>query len=423
MIRNLKNINFHFKHFRMKHLFTAALIFLSIQLFAQDASNDSKFKLNWGGFVWYEAFYDTYQSVDTRDGNLLLYPNRPKLDPDGKDLNEVGQFEMVSIQTRLKLNISGPDAFGAKTSGLIETDFEGTSQAIVRTLRLRHAFINLKWEKANLRLGQYWHPLFLTENFPLVLSFGAALPIQPFSRAPQARFNYKTGPTDFMLAALIHGYNRTPGEYDAQRNAGLPEMLFQFKYNSGVLFAGATVGYKVLKPRTETELGYKTDQTLGAYTTQAFLKITTQPIIFKLQGVYGQNLSSYTMIGGYGAKEGTTDALGNFEYTNMETLAAWAEIMSNNPKFNYGFFAGYTENLGFSDNLDQIFLEGRALEMASLLRVSPRVSLTSGPVMIGFEYMYNLAEYGTDFDETMKATASESSENHRFLVAVKYTFK
>ena len=399
---------------------------LNLQQARSQEKKENPFDMTFGGFVRYEAYYDTYKSIDTRDGNLLLYPKRPEYDPNGLDINKTGQLEMASIQTRAKVLVTGPNALGAKVSGYIETDFEGTSQNVVRTLRLRHAFLKMEWGSTRLMLGQYWHPLFVAENFPEVLAFGAALPIQPFSRAPQARINHKAGNFDFMLAAIIHGYNRTPGEYEAQRNAGIPDMQLQLKYKTDNVIAGATAGYKVLKPRLQTGLGYKTDETVGSYNSQAFLKIITRSLIVKGQIVYGENLSSYTMLGAYGVETGSRDIFDNYTYTNMNTVAGWIEIMSDYNTINYGFFAGYTANLGFSDALEYTdtyqITAGRAADMASLIRISPRLTYDAGPLMLGVEYMYNLAEYGTDFDTYYKAVATESSENSRFLFSATYTF-
>ncbi len=45
------------------------------------------------------------------------------LDMNGDDINAGTNFNMLAIQSRISLALSGPDALGAKTSGLIEGDF------------------------------------------------------------------------------------------------------------------------------------------------------------------------------------------------------------------------------------------------------------------------------------------------------------
>jgi len=43
----------------------------------------------------------------------------------------------------MTLGISGVNAFGAKATGLIESEFFGNSESDINELRLRHAFIKL----------------------------------------------------------------------------------------------------------------------------------------------------------------------------------------------------------------------------------------------------------------------------------------
>ncbi|MCK7533463.1 MAG: hypothetical protein MZV63_21735 [Marinilabiliales bacterium] len=82
------------------------------------------------------------------------------------DLNANPSFHILNIQTRIRGDISGPDAFGAKTSGAIEAEFFGTSESDLNGFRLRHAYVQMEWPKVTLLTGQYWHPMFITESFP-----------------------------------------------------------------------------------------------------------------------------------------------------------------------------------------------------------------------------------------------------------------
>ena len=60
---------------------------------------------------------------------------------DMNDLNANPSFHILNIQTRLRGDITGPDAFGAKTSGAIEAEFFGTSESDLNGFRLRHAYV------------------------------------------------------------------------------------------------------------------------------------------------------------------------------------------------------------------------------------------------------------------------------------------
>jgi hypothetical protein len=75
------------------------------------------------------------------------------LDANKVDINAQPNFHILSFQTRVRADISGPDAFGAKISGVIEAEFFGTSEADINGLRLRHAFTKLDWKKSSLLIG------------------------------------------------------------------------------------------------------------------------------------------------------------------------------------------------------------------------------------------------------------------------------
>jgi hypothetical protein len=149
---------------------------------------EKSYGIKFSGFVKTDVFYDTRQTVSIREGHFLLFPAAKDLDADNNDINGKSGFNILSIQTRLLGKITGPDAFGAKTSGLIEADFfgnENSSFSDVNGFRLRHAFVKLNWQKTELLIGQFWHPMFVTDCYPGVISFNTGAPFQPFSRNPQ----------------------------------------------------------------------------------------------------------------------------------------------------------------------------------------------------------------------------------------------
>ena len=86
-------------------------------------------------------------------------------------------------KARLTGKITGPDVVKAKTSALLEADFFGNENlnfADVNGFRLRHAIIKLNWQTTELMVGQYWHPLFVPECFPDVVSFNTGAPFSAF---------------------------------------------------------------------------------------------------------------------------------------------------------------------------------------------------------------------------------------------------
>lgn len=402
-----------------------SIIFLPSLLFSQE---DQKINIGISGFVGYDFFFDTYESYDSRDGEVYLFPKAENLDDQGKDINENLSAQMLAVQSRARVTAAGLNAFGAKAKAVIEGDFLGTGTDYTRLFRLRHAFVQLDWDKAELLTGQTWHPMFVTGCFPGVFSFGAAAPFNPLNRAPQIRYTYKpTKNLDFMGALLYHGDFKSTGPSGAQQNSGIPDVQFQFRFHNDLIYAGFTAGYKVLQPRLVTDtLARKTNETVGSYNLQAFAKITTNPLTIKLEGVYGQNLSNFVMIGGYGASKDPT-IVDDYSYVNLNTLSVWTELITNFDKVNFGLFAGYSANMGAKEDYyslktdDMPYVRGETID--NIYRVSPRIEFSSGKMKFVLEHMMTGAVYGTAFDSKHKATkTADATINHRILFGARYSF-
>ncbi len=178
------------------------LVFSAILAGSVIAQDNTNFGIKFSGFVKTDMFWDSRQTVAAREGHFLLYPANEKLDVEGNDINAKANFNMLSIQTRLRGTITGPDALGAKTSGVIEAAFFGHTEGDINGFRLRHAFVKLNWTKTELLIGQYWHPAFVTYCFPGTVSFNTGAPFVPFTRNPQIRITQKLGNVNLMLTAL-----------------------------------------------------------------------------------------------------------------------------------------------------------------------------------------------------------------------------
>ncbi|MFW5757096.1 MAG: hypothetical protein ACOCYO_00285, partial [Bacteroidota bacterium] len=281
------------------------------------------------GFVSYEAIFDTYRSVETRDGEMYLFPKKPVFDDNGADINKRNKLNMLSLQSRFGFRVDGPEVWGAKLKAILEADFFGIDQSSSRLLRLRLAYLELKWENTGLLAGNAFHPTFVMDCFPANISFAAAVPFHPLNRSPQIRISHNLSQSlSGSLSLLIHGYHNTPGPSDAQRNSGLPDSQIQLRFDKGNFLLGATAGYKFLSPRDSTNAGIATSKTIGSYNLQAFTRVKIQNFIFKLQGLYGENFSHFIMIGGYGAKgtnstENPFDWDADYDYANLCTFSTW----------------------------------------------------------------------------------------------------
>ncbi len=408
-----------------KNLLILIVLLLPVLTIAQK----KKIKLKFSGFVKSDVFWNSRQSVAVREGHFYLYPKNELKDLDGKDINAKSDFNILSIQTRLKLAITGPNAFGAKTSALIEGAFFGTTNPDINGFRLRHAFAKLNWTNTELLVGQTWHPLFITSCYPGTVSFNTGAPFQPFTRNPQIRVTQKFDNFKIQLSAVSQRDFQSTGPIGKSstylRNNVLPEMnltlQYQKKYESKNEFlAGISGGYKSLVPRIETDSLYKTDEKVGGFTTMAFLKYKSTDMTFKFEAFYGQETYNMTMLGGYVVKE-VTDPLRNFvEYTPINVMSFWTDMHTNGKKIQGGFFAGYTKNLGAGEDVSGPYYS-RGSDIAYVYRVSPRIIFNSGKMRFAGEVEMTTAGYGT---KNSKGEVDDPKDvtNFRLLLGVYYFF-
>jgi len=432
----------------MKKMIIAAMMVLPVLGAAQDVKEQPRYGISFTGFVKNDFFYDTRESVTIREGHFLLYPREVQSDADGIDINNKNSFNFLSIQTRLTGKITAPDAFGAKTSGVIEADFFGNENAAfvdANGFRLRHAFVKLNWARTELLAGQYWHPFFQPGCFSGVISFNTGAPFQPFSRNPQLRLQYKPGALSLAVAMSAQRDFTSPMGSASLRYAAQPDLNAIISYENGgkdgkpAILAGVAGGFKTLQPLLTVKKGdqvYVADERVSGISGTAFFSLKTAPVTFKLQAVYGQNLFDLTMLGGY-AVTSITDSLRNkVSYSTLNNFSAWTEIQTNGARVQYALWAGYTQNLGsrdpllvYSNKIDGTDATVRGANIRSLYRVSPRVVFISGKLNIAAEMEYTVAQYATrdengklNRDEFGKITQSEDVANLRMLLAFIYNF-
>lgn len=411
----------------MRKYFTLLMITvlsLPVVLHAQDAEKKA-LKVELHGFVNYEMTYDTRMMVAAREGNVMLFPTNESLDINGNDINAKGNFNFMSINSRLQAKVTGPDAFGAKTSAVIEGDFFGTGNSFTGLVRLRHAFVKFDWGKTQVVAGHTWHPMFVVECFPGVVGFGGSIPFHVLSRAPQLRVNHKVGDLRLSLIALTQrdfssrGPNGVSSEY--VRNSGVPEVDAQLLYSKDDFLIGATAGYKTMQPRLATTTGVKTDATIGSYQANAFVKYKFKPLTVSVQYITGQNMANFFMIGGYGATAITQDGAAVETYTNTTSSSVWADMQTNGKKVKAGLFVGYLKNSGADKAILADNMYGFGNNIASAYRIAPRLVFTSGRVDVGLEVFYDGVEYGKN-DEKFNVIDTKTVNGTRFLAGVKYKF-
>lgn len=418
--------------------------FFSLCTLAQE--EEKKFGISFKGFVKNDFFWDSRQVTTAREGHFLLWPSPVVLDANDNDINAQASFNFLSVQSRLSGVITGPDAFGAKTSGLLEGDFFAQQNDNINLFRLRHAFIKLNWTNTELMTGQYWNPLFVTGCFPGTISFNTGTPIQSFARNPQIRITQKLGKISIIAAALAQRDYTSRGpdpnvnsvtlvSSDFLRNSTIPDMHFQLHYTStktesGTNFlAGAGVAYKTIVPRLKSvSVGgtntYSVDEKVGGLTAIVFSKLTLKPVTVKLEGRYGENLADVLALSGFAVKEVIDPITQEQSYTPLKNMSAWGEIHTNGEKIQVGVFSGVTINMGTKEPMssETNMVYGLGTNIESLIRVSPRILFISNRVKVGCEVEFTGAKYGSDYDINYIAATTEKVRTYRALMSMIYSF-
>jgi len=407
-----------------------ALAATALPAAAQAEKAPPAFGISLSGFVKTDIFYDSRQTVSIREGHFLLYPKGLLADSAGADINARSGFNILSIQTRLAGRITGPDALGAKTSAYVEAEFFGTSDADINGFRLRHGYLKLNWAKSELLIGQSWHPMFIAESFPDVVSFDTGAPFQPFNRSPQVRFTRMFGKVSLVATALAqrdfvsNGPDGTSSVY--LRNAALPEFNLKLQVASKndsrktETVAGVSADVMKLAPRIVTAAGYKTDESVTGLAAMAFFKQKWAKWTWKAEAVWGQNLHHLTMLGGYAVRGVADEVRLDWNYTPIDTLSCWTEIQTNGAPWQTGLFAGYSKNLGSSHTISGANY-ARGFNIDELYRLSPRLVYNIGKMRFAGEAELTAASYGTP-DVFGKVQDARFVRNLRLLFAAYYFF-
>jgi len=414
----------------MKKYFILFLIFIPLLGISQE---EKKYSIKLGGFVKSDFLYDTRQTVEVRYGHFMLYPKNEELDKDGNDINGKSTLNMLSVQTRLSLTATGPDVWGAKTTGYIEGEFFGSTNNNIYGFRLRHAFVKLQWPKTMFMAGQYWHPMFNVRCYPGTVSFNTGVPFQPFTRNPQIRFNQQFGLFNVTATALWQLEFTSNGpigsSYTYQVNAAVPMFNLRFEFysknegNGNEFLAGVSANYKMILPRLQTDSSYKTSATIGTFGFSGYYKMKLKPITLKLNGFVGSDAHDLVMLGGYAVKE-ITDPIRNFvKYTPTMTSAFWIDLHTNGKRLQYGIFAGYTKNHGPMEQLmeePESYIRGSDID--HVYRISGRLIYNKNKFRLAPELEYTVAAYATEYGKPLEIVDSKEIANFRVLIGFYYFF-
>ena len=408
-------------------ILTLTSFLLLIPALAQENSSQLKFQLY--GFVRSDFFYDSRQSTTAIEGLFFLYPKDKELDAVGNDLNANPVSGFYSLATRTGVDISGLRAFNADVTARMETDFAGFSGSVT-LLRIRLAFIRMNWNKSSLLIGQNWHPLFQT-LIPRQITLSAGAPFQAFARSPQIRYDYRLNNFTLSAAGIYQFQHTSAGPIGKsnvyQKNALLPELTAVVDYTNQSINTGIGVNLLTLKPRLSSQIDdriYKVDENLSSLSFQAYLRYTENLFSIGLKTTYGQNNGNLTMLGGYGIKSIDPET-GKQEYTNFNFSSSFLNLSYGN-KYRGNLFVGYTKNCGTDHALvENSPIYGDGMTIDNLTRLAGTFSYHIPHFMLGVEYEYSIANYGSanSFDWSKgRYSSTHAVSNHRITGVISYIF-
>jgi len=425
---------FNYNHLFMRLLSTLLLLGIAIStVFAQEQKKETTVSLY--GFIRNDFYLDTYKGLNSFNDLFYLYPNYIGMDANGKDINQQTEANLLSIVSRVGLNISGPLVFGAKTTGCLEADFAGKPE--IYLLRLRKAFVLFNWTKTSLLVGQTWHPFGGGDIFPSVPSLNTGSPFRPFNRSPLMRLDYKMGNWTGSLSGVYQQQYMSYGPLGAantyKRDAALPEMVIGIDHGKNGLNFGGNIDYNTIKPRVTTTGNdgkiYNSNEILGSLSYMIYGRYQHKSLVVLFQGFLGQNLAHMTLNSGYGISY-YNPVTGEEHYTNYNGLFSMLNI-SYGTKWKPGILLGYAKNLGTSKPLYKFTVSGvecptvwgLSTNIQSDYRICPSLSYSASKYLLSVEYELTAAQYGVgrfNFENGLYADVHNTVDHGTRIVMTYY---
>ena len=408
--------------------------FITPSLYSEIAFKDAfSIPMTLKGYVKHESFIDSRQVVGAGENQVLIFPAPVKLDDFCCDVNNRGSLDSVPIQTRLRLDIDGPEIGSAKSYGTVEAHFFGR-RSINNIMSLRHAYLHLVWDNLELMAGQYWHPMFSTDAEVRTISFNTGLPIEPFSRNPQIRFQYKRKAFDLLISAVSQlGFSSDgPIGFSSTylRNAVIPNMNLRLEGHLRKHILGGCIDYLRIVPRLETNTGLKANESLNSVRATGYTALKWDNLEVNNKIIFAQNGTDLSLLGGYAVHtiDPTTDKR---TYTNINTISLWTDWQFRpHQPVKFGFFFGFLKNLGSFSTVEQNLTDtdcnvieerifGGGTDIDNILRFAPRVTWTIEDFEFAAEIEYTRATFGCLTDKA-KVVNTTPSGNTRLLIALFY---
>lgn len=421
----------------------------ALQLPPEDRSYPYKFrsgckpkkpKFTWSGCVQPSIHYDKRVGYTSRETSSYRQPRECLPDCRGRDINKRGEWDVLAIETALRLTARGPRIYGAKIEGVIDGDFEGISDFTTELFRLRQGFVQLSWKvpthtcgihsdfipahKSNEQsafsmdksvtefitlLGMTWHPLYPLEASPHVIADNSGQPFDPFNRIPQIRLTIKYRNIELLFAGSteLHPPSDGPLGFTTfyERWSKMPEWSQGIRWYYGPHLVGSVVNVKRIVPRIFNDAQCRVDESLISVCACVYNHMIFHDYYWNLKSLFVQNGTHISMLGGYAVQTiSQLDKGGDIRtYTPLNTFSIWTEFGKEKGLYRAGIFIGYTKNLGSSSKLapgpnGQPILYGELTNTDAVYRVSPRFVFEQKPITFAVEIENTWATYGTRID-------------------------
>ena len=373
----------------------------------------SPFSLEWHGFVNPHYYADSRSVVGGREDMMLFYPKPRVLDSLGRDINDGWQADMLAITARLGLRVKGPDMLGARTSAYVEGDFTGATNATINNLRLRHAYIDMRWQHHRLLAGQYWYPMVIHEIMPMTNPLNMGAPFHCYARQPQVRYEYNIHGIEAVAVASWQLDNMSQGLLNGTaasstlfaRHSLVPELNLQVRWTAGAFFFGYAANLKTIQPQVQSVTTTLQPSTAKhtSFSWSLFGRYNGPGFTVKAQALLNNSLYEGCSLGGYLMLADST-----FQDWHFNTV--WLDVEKDTGHWRPGLFLGYASNLDYG-NTAFVHCFGRGHDLEYLWRIQPRLTYST---LNGLSFTAE-AEY-------TRAGYAEAVGNLRLSLSMVYAF-
>jgi len=457
------------------------------------AGEISEARLGFDGYVRQVNFWDSRQVIAERSGDYSLFPQEKNPDVQGRDINAQGDFGMWAIDTTLTLTVGnmhlggprGPDVLGK-----VAFFFLGNFEDFIELATQSFGFFMLQWENTNLLVGQTTNPPFFyqispnkyldtldvvapafqsslpkqiyDDPIPRTVSYAFGLPIETFAYVPMVRLMHTFCDTWHMLLAAqaeqsdsssVGFVNTTPEPFvlpptqissEYWSNSKIPVLnaqLHKYFSNQSAIIVGAQ--YRRIQPSLVTDLNYKADTYVDAWSAYAGVKLNWHPVLTVIKCLYTQNGEADGNLCTYGIRTINPNTH-EFTYTPLQTLNLWMDMRpaQDHHRYSPGIFVGYRKNLGTTHPLvninevspawgftsyKDVIMKGNLipdnqdLNIDWMIKIIPRIFIAFKRFQIGAEIEYNYVRFG-DVQQNGRVTNTYPVNHFRFLTGFYYYF-